>query len=62
MAVLADLGDQDARPAALVDLEFGDELMYARDRFGHGADLPFVDAGDRLDLRPMPAEHPFQCR
>ena len=32
VAVLADLGDQDARPAAFVVLEFGDELQHPLDR------------------------------
>ena len=31
VAVLADLGDQDARAAAFVGLERGDELLHARD-------------------------------
>ena len=46
VAVLADLGDEDARPAALVRLERRDQLQHARDGVGH-ADLPLVDAGDR---------------
>ena len=60
MAVLADLGHQDARPAALVGFELGDELLHARNRFRHGADLPLVDARDRLDLGAVPAEDPLQ--
>ena len=62
VAVLADLGDQDARPAALVLLERGDELLHPRDGFRHGADLPLVDAGDRLDLGAVAAEHLLQRR
>ena len=62
VAVLADLGDQDARPAAFVGLELGDELLHPRDGFRHGADLPLVDAGDRLDLGAVPAEHLLQRR
>ena len=59
VAVLADLGDQDARAAALVLLEFGDELLHAFERVGH-ADLPLIDAGNGLDLRLMAPEHFFQ--
>ena len=35
VAVLADLGDQDARPAAVVGLERLDQLLHARDGVGH---------------------------
>ena len=62
VAVLADLGDQDARPPAFIGFELGDELLHARDGFRHGADLPLVDAGDRLDLRAVAAEHLLQRR
>jgi len=56
MAVLPDLGHQDARPAAFVLLEPGHQLFHPLDPVGH-ADLPLVDAGDRLDLRAMAPEH-----
>ncbi len=62
VAVLADLGDEDAWPPPFVGLERGDQALHARNRFRHGADLPFVDAGDRLDLRPVAPEHLFQRR
>ena len=61
VAVLADLGDQDARAAAFVGLERRDQLLHARDRIGH-ADLPLVDAGNRLDLGAVAAEHLLQRR
>ena len=47
VAVLADLGDEDARAAALVLLEFGDAFLHSADGVRH-ADLPPVDAGDRI--------------
>src|SRR5580692_11470431 len=59
VAVLADLGDQDARAAAFVVLELGDEFLHPFDGVRH-ADLLPVDAGDGFDLRPMPAEHLFE--
>src|ERR1700733_5257406 len=59
MAVLADLGDEDARAAPLIVLEFGDEFLHPLDGVRH-ADLPPVDAGDRLDLRLMTAKHLLQ--
>ena len=59
VAVLADLGDQDARAAAFVVLELADEFLHPFDGIRH-ADLPPVDAGDGLDLRPMPAEYFFE--
>ena len=59
MAVLANLGDQDARAAAFILLEFGDELLHPFDGVRH-ADLLLIDAGDGLDLRLMPPEHFFQ--
>ena len=59
MAVLADLGDQDARAAAFLVLEFGDALLHPLDGVRH-ADLPPVDAGDRLDLRLVAPEHLLQ--
>src|SRR5258708_20118508 len=55
MAVLADLGDQDAWAAALVGFEFRNAAQHALDGVAHGADLLPVDAGDRLDLRAMAA-------
>src|SRR5215468_7663361 len=57
MAVLADLGDQDARAATLVGLEFRNAAQHALDGVAHGADLLPVDAGDRLDLGAMAAIH-----
>ena len=53
VAVLPDLGDEDARAAPFVLLEVGDELEHARDGFVH-ADLPLVDAGQRFDLGAVP--------
>jgi hypothetical protein len=47
VAVLADLGDQQARPAPFGRLERLDLFAHPRDRVGH-ADLPLVDTGDRL--------------
>src|SRR6185437_9406465 len=61
VAVLADLGDQDARPAPLVVLELGDALLYPLDRIRH-ADLPPVHARYRLDLGAVAAEHLLQRR
>ena len=61
MAVLADLGDQDARAAALIFLEFGDEFLHPFDGVRH-ADLPSIDPGNRFDLRPMPPERLLQRR
>src|SRR5438309_637492 len=49
MAVLADLGDQDTRAAALARFEFGDELMHLSGGRG-GSDLALVDARDCPDL------------
>ena len=43
-------------------LELGDELLHACGRLRHGADLPLVDAGDRLDLGPVAAEDLLQRR
>ncbi len=59
VAVLADLGDQDARPAAFVLLEFGDALEHPLDGVRH-ADLPPVDARDRFDLGLVAAEDLLQ--
>ena len=62
MAILPDLGNQDAGAAALVHFEFADELLHPLDGVGHGSDLPFVNAGDGFDFRTMAAEHFFQGR
>ncbi len=40
----------------------GDQLLHPRDGFRHGADLPLVDAGDRLDLGAVAAEHLLERR
>src|SRR5262249_55837767 len=61
VAVLADLGNEDARAAAFRLLERGGELLDPRDRLRH-AGLPLVDARDRLDLGLMPAKHLFERR
>ena len=61
VAVLADLGHEDARAAALVVLELGGELLHALDGVGHPG-LPLVDARDRLDLGAVAAEHRLQRR
>ena len=61
VAVLADLGDQQARPAALRRLERLDRNAHPFDRAGH-ADLPLVDAGDRLDLGAVTPVHLLQRR
>ena len=57
--VLADFGDEDSRSAPFVGLKRRHQLQHARDRAGH-ADLPLVDAGERLDLGAMASEHLFQ--
>src|SRR5258707_7824138 len=46
VAVLADLGHQNARPAAFRILERIDQRLYFFDPVGHGGRLPLVDAGD----------------
>src|SRR5262249_43929299 len=61
MAVLANLGNEDARAAAFGLLECGGELLDARDGVRH-AGLPLVDARYRLDLGLMAAEHVFERR
>ena len=59
VAVLPDLGDEDARTAALVGLERRNQLQHTRNGVGH-ADLPLVDARERLDLGAVAPEHFFQ--
>jgi len=59
VAVLADLGDQDARPAALGILERVDQRLHFFDPVGHGGRLPLVDAGDGFDFGAVPTEHLF---
>ena len=61
MAVLTDLGDEDARPAAFIFFKLGDALLHALDSVRH-ADLPPVNARDRLDLGLMAAKDLFQRR
>ena len=60
VAVLAHLGDEDARAAAVGLLEGRDHARHARDALSVMPDLPLVDAGDRLDLRAVAAEHLLQ--
>src|SRR5258707_13950802 len=52
VAVLTDLGDQDARTAALIGLETFHQLAYPLDGAGH-ADLPLVDARNGPDFAAM---------
>src|SRR6516225_8173188 len=60
VAVLTDLGDENARAPAFVILELADELLHAFDRVGHVADLSLVDPRNRLDLRAVAPEHLLQ--
>src|SRR5579883_2330092 len=55
MTILADLGHQDARAAALIGFEFRNSAQYAIDRVAHSADLLPVDPGDRFDFCAMAA-------
>ncbi len=59
VAVLADLGDEDARAAALGILERIDQFLHFLDPVGHGGRLPLVDAGDGLDFGAVTPEHLF---
>src|SRR6266436_5324121 len=59
VAVLADLGDQDARPAALGILERVDQRLHFFDPVGHGGRLPLVDAGDGFDFGAVTPENFF---
>ena len=59
VAVLADLGDENARPAALGFLEGIDQRLHFFDPVGHGGRLPLVDAGDGFDFGAVPPEHLF---
>ena len=61
VAVLSDLGDQQARAAAFGGLECLYRGAHTFDGAGH-ADLPLVNSGDRLDLGAMTAENLFQRR
>ena len=61
MSVLSHLGDEDARPASIIVLERLDEPAGAFDGQRHGSDLPFVDSGNRLDLRAMTAPDLLEC-
>src|SRR5437899_2229759 len=56
VAVLADLGDQDARPPPVLDGELLDVLAEGRP-FLVAGELAAVDARDGADLRPVPAPH-----
>ena len=60
MAVLAHLGDQDARPSPVARGEGRGQVEDAPHRCVLHADLPFVDAGDRPGLGAMAAESHFQ--
>ena len=53
------LGDEDARAAALVLFEFGDAFLHIRHGVRH-ANLPPVDAGDRFDLGLVAAKNLLQ--
>ena len=55
VAVLAHLGDQDARPAAVLGLETVDQLLDAGQASVHATDLRLVDPGDRRNLGPVAA-------
>src|SRR5262245_58622269 len=50
VAVLADLGDEDAGAAPFRILERIDQFLHLLDPVGHGGRLPLVDAGDGLDF------------
>src|SRR4029453_4657554 len=60
MTVLAELGDQDARPAALTLEESLDLALHLLDGALGLADLVHVDAGDHLRLRLEASEHLLQ--
>ena len=62
VAVLAHLGDEDARPAPVVALERLDERAAPARSPRTSPDLPLVDARDRLDLGAMAAPHLLQRR
>src|SRR5215831_13224724 len=55
VAILADLGDQNARPAALILPELHGELAQALHRFQR-AGLPLIDSSNRPHFRLMAAE------
>src|ERR1700741_985026 len=59
VAVLADLGDEQTRAAALGGFESLHRDAHPFDGAGH-TDLPLVDARDGLDLRAMPSIHLLQ--
>src|SRR5260221_13544085 len=56
VAVLADLGDQDAWRAALLLCEGGDTALHPLQHVLAGAGLAHVDAGDDAALGAMPAK------
>src|SRR5690606_26280436 len=56
MAVLAQLGDQDARPPALATGESVGHCPYLLDLVRHPSGFRSVDARNRPGLRGMPAE------
>src|SRR5207237_325426 len=56
VAVLADLGDQDAGPPPMLDGELLHVLAEGRP-FLVAGELAAVDARDGADLRPVPAPH-----
>ena len=61
VAVLSDLGHQQARAAAFRTLEGLNGGTDTLDGAGH-ADLPLVNSGNRLDLGAVAAEDLFQRR
>ena len=62
VAVLAHLGDEDARAAAVVLVERLDQLQDLADVVVHAAGLRPVDARDGADLGAMAAEHLLHAR
>ena len=55
VAVLAHLGDQDARPPPVLGLEAVDQLLDAGQASVHATDLRLVDPGDRRNLGTVAA-------
>ena len=55
--ILPHLGDEEARPAAVIVLERLHEPAHALHAVGHLPNLPLVDARNRADLGAVPAPH-----
>ena len=59
VAVLTDLGDQNARSSAFRIFECVDERLKFLDPVRHGGGLALVNAGNGFDFGPVTTEHFF---